>query len=55
MNFVTYILGVALLVLMPSQAQGKIWSLNDILDATCRVNAGSAYGSGTAINQKNGY
>jgi len=55
MNFVTYILGVALLVLMPSQAQGKIWSLNDVLDATCRVNAGSAYGSGTAINEKNGY
>ena len=55
MNFITKILGIALLMLIPTQAEGKIWSLNEVLDATCRVNAGSAYGSGTAINKKNGY
>jgi len=39
---------------MATVCQAEIWTLNDILEATCRVAAGSAYGSGTCIKHHNG-
>lgn len=39
--------------LLTNTAKSEIWTLNQVLEATCRVDAGSAFGTGSCIFFKN--
>lgn len=45
---------IVLVFLFTASVNASQWTLNDVLEATCRVHAGNAYGSGTCIYHENG-
>ena len=49
-----FLLSLLLLVIQQTNTKAEIWGINQILEATCRVDAGNAFGSGSCIDQKNG-
>lgn len=43
-----------LIAIIPAISQGEIWSGNHVLEATCRIDAGNSFGTGSCISYKNG-